>query len=104
MFVSQGRERYDSPMLPARHSRLSKKGRDEINKLPYFARRRSRTTKGVFILEQRLSQLRDPRTQDKAYEVKTCYLKGEPRSKVLLVEINASKGRETQPKATKTNS
>ena len=29
MLVSQGRERYVSPVLPARHSRRSKRGRDE---------------------------------------------------------------------------
>ena len=55
-----------------------------------------------FILEQSLSQLR--RTQDKTYEVKACNLKGEPMSKALLVEVNASKGIETQTKVAKTNS
>jgi len=66
-------------------------------KSPYFARRRSRTARGVY-----------PRTKVEpvkgfARKVKTCYLKGEPRSKALLEEVKASKDRKMQAKAAKTN-
>jgi len=57
---------------------------------PYFARRKSRTVRGAY-----------PRTEVElakgfAHKVKTCYLKGEPRSKALLVEVKTSKGRNKQ--------
>ena len=65
-----------------------------------------------FILEQRLSQVRDLHTycqclednERQAYEVKTCYRKGESMSKALSVDVNKSKCKEMQTKAAKTKS
>ena len=75
LFVSQGREWCDFPVLPARHScRFEEVGTRSTGSLT--------------------SQEEDQKQQEEFLRLKACYLKGKPMSKALLVEVNASKGRE----------